>query len=113
MGSVIETSPHEAPNVIPQPESSGLSCDFHPWRSCWATAQPTSAGIRRLGRGPTPTRRQVRTFRLWYNMAIALTRIAEEAERRMGTLDLSNLRLEALPKELFDLRHLRVLDLGN
>jgi hypothetical protein len=47
------------------------------------------------------------------NMAIALTRIAEEAERRTGTLDLSNLGLQSLPEALFDLRHLRELDLGN
>jgi Leucine-rich repeat (LRR) protein len=47
------------------------------------------------------------------NMAIALTRIAEEAERRTGTLDLSNLRLQSLPEALFELRHLRELDLGN
>jgi Leucine-rich repeat (LRR) protein len=46
------------------------------------------------------------------NMAIAQARIAEEANRRTGTLDLSDLGLEELPEELFELRHLRVLDLG-
>jgi hypothetical protein len=45
-------------------------------------------------------------------MDIARARIAEEAERRTGKLDLSNLGLEALPEELFSLRHLRKLDLG-
>jgi hypothetical protein len=44
------------------------------------------------------------------NMAIAQARIAEEANRRTGTLDLSDLGLEELPEELFELRHLRVLD---
>jgi internalin A len=45
-------------------------------------------------------------------MAIALARIAEEAEQRTGELDLSNLGLASLPEALFELRHLRVLDLG-
>jgi hypothetical protein len=46
-------------------------------------------------------------------VSIARTRIAEEAERRTGSLDLSDLGLEVLPEELFDLRHLRGLDLGS
>ena len=46
------------------------------------------------------------------NMAIALARIAEEAEQRTGTLDLSDLGLESLPEALFELQHLRVLNLG-
>ncbi len=46
------------------------------------------------------------------NMAIALARIAEEAEQRTGTLDLSDLGLESLPETLFELQHLRVLNLG-
>ncbi|CAO3448373.1 hypothetical protein [Azospirillum largimobile] len=45
-------------------------------------------------------------------MAIALERIAEEAEQRTGRLSLRNLGLEWLPKELFALTHLRELDLG-
>src|SRR5262245_53143336 len=44
--------------------------------------------------------------------AIALARIAEEAERRTGTLDLSGLGLTFLPPSLFSLYHLRSLDLG-
>ena len=40
-------------------------------------------------------------------MSIARARIAEEAERRTGSLDLSDLGLEALPEELFGLTHLR------
>lgn len=44
--------------------------------------------------------------------AIALARIAEEAERRTGALDLSGLGLTFLPPGLFDLHHLRALDLG-
>jgi len=44
-------------------------------------------------------------------MAEALRRIAEEAERRTGVLDLSGLGLEELPDELFELTHLRKLDL--
>ena len=46
------------------------------------------------------------------NMAIALTRIAEEAEQRTGKLDLSDLGLASLPEALSELQHLRVLDLG-
>jgi hypothetical protein len=45
-------------------------------------------------------------------MAIAQMRIAEEASRRTGGLDLSNLGLASLPEALFDLKHLRVLNLG-
>lgn len=45
-------------------------------------------------------------------MAIALERIAEEADRRTGRLDLRSLGLESLPEELFALTHLRELDLG-
>ncbi len=36
-------------------------------------------------------------------MAIAKARIAEEAERRTGFLDLNDLALDALPKELASL----------
>ncbi len=45
-------------------------------------------------------------------MAIALERIAEEAERRTGRLSLRNLELEWLPDELFALTHLQELELG-
>ena len=45
-------------------------------------------------------------------MEIARARIAEEAERRTGTLDLAGLGLERLPETLFALTHLRVLLLG-
>ena len=45
-------------------------------------------------------------------MAIALERIAEEAEQRTGRLSLRNLGLEWLPEELFALTHLQELDLG-
>ena len=45
-------------------------------------------------------------------MAIALERIAEEAEQRTGRLSLRNLELEWLPDELFALTHLQELDLG-
>jgi hypothetical protein len=40
-------------------------------------------------------------------MDVARARIAEEAERRTGLLDLSGLRLEALPKELVGLTALQ------
>ena len=43
---------------------------------------------------------------------IASARIAEEAERRTGFLDLSQLGLTDLPVELFALTHLRRLHLG-
>jgi Leucine-rich repeat (LRR) protein len=43
-------------------------------------------------------------------MDVARARIAEEAERRTGSLDLSGLGLEALPKELADLTDLQTLD---
>src|SRR5882757_4326821 len=43
---------------------------------------------------------------------IARTRIAEEAERRTGTLDLGGLGLRRLPDALFELTHLRRLNLG-
>jgi internalin A len=43
-------------------------------------------------------------------ISIARTRIAEEAERRTGSLNLSNLKLEALPKELASLTALKELD---
>jgi internalin A len=45
-------------------------------------------------------------------MSIAQARIAEEAVRRSGALDLRDLGLETLPEALFSLRHLRRLDLG-
>ena len=45
-------------------------------------------------------------------MEIARQRIAEEAEARTGFLDLGGLGLTALPPELFELRHLRTLNLG-
>jgi internalin A len=44
--------------------------------------------------------------------AIALERIAHEAEARTGSLDLSMLGLTDLPEELFALTHLRELNLG-
>ena len=46
-------------------------------------------------------------------MGIARARIAEEAERRTGDLDLGRLGLTRLPPELFGLRHLRRLNLGD
>ena len=46
------------------------------------------------------------------SMTIALARIAEEAEQRTGTLDLSDLRLETLPEALFALQYLSALNLG-
>ncbi len=45
-------------------------------------------------------------------LSVARQRIAEEAERRTGSLDLRNLGLTTLPDELFDLLHLQRLDLG-
>ncbi len=45
-------------------------------------------------------------------LSIACRRIAEEAERRTGSLDLSNLGLATLPEEVFALSHLRWLDVG-
>ena len=47
---------------------------------------------------------------LFDGMAEARRRIAEEAARRTGRLDLRNLGLAALPEELFALTHLRELD---
>src|SRR3712207_1795683 len=44
---------------------------------------------------------------------IARARIAEEAEQRTGDLDLGRLGLTRLPPELFGLRHLRRLNLGD
>ncbi len=44
---------------------------------------------------------------------VALARIAEEAEARTGRLDLSNLRLTALPDALRDVPHLRELSCLN
>lgn len=46
-------------------------------------------------------------------LAIARARIAAEAEARTGRLDLDGLGLPYLPEELFELTHLRELDLGN
>jgi internalin A len=43
---------------------------------------------------------------------VASTRIAEEAERRTGALDLGGLGLTSLPPQLFEPRHLRELNLG-
>jgi len=49
----------------------------------------------------------------WFpGWAIALRRIACEAEARTGALDLGMLELTELPKELFALAHLRELNLG-
>lgn len=45
-------------------------------------------------------------------LAIARQRIADEADRRTGFLDLSQLGLTELPAEMFELRHLRRLHLG-
>ena len=45
--------------------------------------------------------------------AIALQRIAHEAEARTGALDLGMLGLTELPKELFALAHLQELELGD
>jgi internalin A len=46
-------------------------------------------------------------------MAVAKARIAEEAERRTGFLDLSDLALDALPKELASLTALQQLHCFN
>ncbi|WP_298373065.1 COR domain-containing protein [Azospirillum sp.] len=46
-------------------------------------------------------------------LAIAQQRIADEAARQTGALDLSGLGLDLLPDSLFALTHLRSLDLGN
>jgi internalin A len=46
-------------------------------------------------------------------MAVAKARIAEEAERRTGFLDLSDLALGALPKELASLTALQQLHCFN
>ena len=43
---------------------------------------------------------------------IARQRIAEESEVQTGMLDLGRLGLNRLPDELFELKHLRVLNLG-
>lgn len=45
-------------------------------------------------------------------LSIARARIAEEAEQRTGALDVGGLGLTSLPPELFELRHLRELNLG-
>ena len=45
-------------------------------------------------------------------LAIAQQRIADEAARQTGALDLSGLGLDLLPDSLFALTHLRSLDLG-
>jgi Leucine-rich repeat (LRR) protein len=45
--------------------------------------------------------------------AIALERIRAEATRQTGRLDLGRLGLSDLPKELFSLTHLRILNLGS
>jgi internalin A len=45
-------------------------------------------------------------------LSIALERIAHEAEKRTGFLDLGRLGLSALPEQLFALKHLRRLNLG-
>jgi hypothetical protein len=44
--------------------------------------------------------------------AIALERIGKESSERTGSLDLGMLGLTELPSELFDLTHLRELNLG-
>jgi internalin A len=46
-------------------------------------------------------------------LEIARQRIALEAQRKTGILNLGGLGLKELPKELFELRHLRILSLGN
>jgi internalin A len=45
-------------------------------------------------------------------LAIARERIAKEAEGKTGFLDLGMLGLTELPEELFQLKHLRRLNLG-
>ena len=45
-------------------------------------------------------------------LSVARARIAEETVRRTGNLDLGGLGLTRLPPELFELRHLRRLNLG-
>lgn len=45
-------------------------------------------------------------------LSIARKRIAEEAERRTGFLDIGKLGLTELSSELFELQHLRRLNLG-
>jgi internalin A len=44
------------------------------------------------------------------DMTTALKRIAEEAEKRTGKLDLSQLEISKLPAEIAGLKHLRRLD---
>lgn len=46
-------------------------------------------------------------------LAIARERIAKEAEEKTGALDLGMLGLTELPEELFRLKHLRRLNLGD
>ena len=46
------------------------------------------------------------------SISVARVRIAEEAVRQTGDLDLGTLGLTQLPSELFELRHLRRLNLG-
>ena len=46
-------------------------------------------------------------------LKIARQRIAQEAAERTGFLDLGRLGLTCLPEELFDLSHLRRLNLGS
>lgn len=46
-------------------------------------------------------------------LAIARRLIAEEAEKKTGFLDLGDLGLTELPDELFELAHLRALNLGS
>src|SRR3712207_4085717 len=45
-------------------------------------------------------------------LRVARARIAEEADNRTGILDLGGLGLTSLPAELFELQHLRELNLG-
>src|SRR3954467_5756365 len=64
--------------IIPELESSDLSA-----RRCWATAQPTDSGTRRLGRGPTPppwvkVARQVGTLWPWYHLSVKHSRAMGE-----------------------------------
>src|SRR3712207_3604541 len=57
-------------------------------------------------------RRPPRSTLFPYTTLFRSMRIAEEAERRTGDLDLGGLGLARLPLELFGLRHLRRLNLG-
>src|SRR3954468_10563014 len=82
-----------AGSLIPEPGSSDLSA-----RRCWATAQPTDSGTRRLGRGPTPppwvkVARQVGTLWPWSDRTGTAGWFVDSPYQRSWTED-SSLRSE-------------------